>query len=143
MNTATSYLSRCQQWLDSGAAISRAELEQTIAKFTRRLDSGQVVDDGQQQDLQDTLALLHNHWVELVGPDGGTLPVAGDETVPSCPPASASPTADNAGSELLDFTPLIPPAENPVPLSAEEKQQRLTQLLASGRVSKGVSNKPR
>jgi len=132
MNSETplsaSYLSRCEAWLESDPTLTSEGLNQTIEKFTRQLQSNKEGDSVLQQDLQDTIDLLNNHLVELLGPDGEE-PEAFSE----------APSSQSASTEsLLDLSPLLPLEQHATNLSPEEKQQRLADLLSSGVVTQGL-----
>jgi len=134
MNSETplnaSYLSRCEAWLESDPALTSEGLNQTIEKFTRQLQSNIGGDTVVQQDLQDTIDLLNNHLVELLGPDAEEPEILRE--APSSQSASASTES------LLDLSPLLPLEQQAMNLSREEKQQRLADLLASGVVTQGL-----
>jgi len=134
MNSETpqnaSYLSRCETWLESDPALTSEGLNQTIEKFTRQLQSNAGGDSGLQQDLQDTIDLLNNHLVELLGPDAEEPEVIGQ--------APSSKSADTNIEPLLDLSPLLPLEQQAMNLSPEEKQQRLADLLARGVVTQGL-----
>ncbi len=134
MNSETpqnaSYLSRCEAWLESDPALTSEGLNQTIEKFTRQLQSNARGDSGLQQDLQDTIDLLNNHLVELLGPDAEEPEVIGQ--------APSSKSADTNTEPLLDLSPLLPLEQQAMNLSPEEKRQRLADLLARGVVTQGL-----
>lgn len=141
MSTATipptSYFARCQQWLDSDSTITVEGLEQTIEKFSRQLGSEQAADSMLKEDLQNTLDLLNNHLVELLGPDGESslaVSVSAAESAPGSPEGD-EPSVDT----LLDFSPLQPIDTQPLHLSDSEKRERIAEMLARGVVTRGVA----
>ena len=135
MDTATSYLSRAQQWLDDDDSVTIESLEQTIEKFSRQLREG-AVDADRQKDLQDTLDLLNNYLVEQLGPD--VEPSDHKTATKAEPDGEVALPSELDG--LIDFSPLVPPDDTATEvLSDAEKAQRLSSLLASGKVTRGVS----
>ncbi len=135
----TSYFARCQQWLDSESNLSVDGLEQTIEKFSRQLRSDQASEPAVQDDLQNTLDLLNNHLVELLGPDGVSTrqPAPGASGGNASGGNSAEPGP--AVETLLDLSPLQPLEGNVIELSADEKQRRIAEMLAGGAVTRGVA----
>lgn len=138
MNSETpqtaSYLSRCEAWLESDPSLTCDGLNQTIEKFTRQLQSNKTADSALQQDLQDTIELLNNHLVELLGPDVEEPEVLSEVLSPQ-----SALKSTKAAEPLLDLSPLLPLDQQPMNLSAEEKQQRLADLISSGVVTQGLS----
>ncbi len=135
-----SYFSRCQQWLDSDPSLSVEGIEQTIEKFARQLSSGESLSDEVKDDLQNTLDLLSNHLVELLGPDGESQVSVGVGAAETVAEQVRQPESSlQADESLLDFSPLQPIDEQPLNLSEEEKKQRIRDLLASGAVTRGVA----
>jgi hypothetical protein len=134
------YFSRCQHWLDSDPSLSVEGVEQTIEKFARQLSSEQGLDEAVKEDLQNTLDLLGNHLVELLGPDGESKVSVIVEDGASTPEHVRQPPASApADDSQLDFSPLLPVDEEPLNLSDAEKQQRIQDLLASGAVTRGLA----
>jgi hypothetical protein len=121
----SSYFFRCQQWLGSQSAISTELLEQTLDKFTRQLDSLQDEELELADDLIRTMELLEQ--------------ALGARQAVSAEPAAAA-AAPGAPETLLDFSPLVPDTGPAPVLSAEEKQQRLRQLLAHEGIARGVGD---
>jgi len=114
--------------LESDPTLTSEGLNQTIEKFTRQLQSSLGADSVLQQDLQDTIDLLNNHLVDLLGPDGEE---------PEAYSGAPAPQSTNT-EPLLDLSPLLPLEQQAMNLSPEEKQQRLADLLSSGVVTQGL-----
>jgi len=135
--STTSYFARCQEWLNTESNLSVEGLEQTIEKFSRQLRSEQASEPAVRDDLQDTLDLLSNHLVELLGPDG--ISSSGPSSGASEAGPIDTPAAGPAVDALLDLSPLQPLDGEVLELSATEKQRRIAEMLAGGAVTRGVS----